>query len=366
MSLLTKLTSHSDSEIDLILEEFEWQLQKDLRDDDLKGSISMAIVKEGNLIRSKAFGFHDFKKSQATTDSVYRTGSISKSLVAYLMMLLVQDNTIELDGTIEEYLPEVKKIKGYRETPKITFRLLASHMSGLANEPQVPQKIGSVDNWESLLLEVFPNAYFEARPDEQYIYSNLAFGILGLALTRATNKALPDLLSSKVFEPLSMQNTFYKIPISKKGNIAIGRLGGPIGCYNEEKPLKELAGRGWATSSGGVWSTANDLAKFVISLMGFKSDLKKEYLNIMQTTKSKSTNWEENYGLGLFTYKDSIIHRIGHEGIAPGYRANFAYEKDTKYGVVILRNYTWGSTDLKLRSTLLLRRLKKVQIKNNK
>ncbi|MDO1450330.1 serine hydrolase domain-containing protein [Rhodocytophaga aerolata] len=355
----------SEREIDAILDEFEWQLQKDLRDDNLNGSMSMVIVKGDQIIRSKAFGISDLKGLQADTNNIYRIGSISKSFTAFLMMQLIKEGTISLDEPVEKYLPEVRKIKGYSDSTKFTFRQLASHTSGLTHLPHMQYRHGSVEEWESILVDCLPFTDFTHKPGEKYNYSNIGFGILGLALSRASDKPFIELMQTKVFDPLGMTNTFYTIPKDRMQHWAHGRSGGPMGGYDDERPEKELVGRSWAVPNGGIWSTANDLARFMICNMGYSQIVSQDDLIAMQTTQTPEGSWEENYGLGFTIYQDSIVHTIGHQGGTPGYRANLLFETDSQYGVVLLRNYNWGITDLNLRSTVLLRELKEVLTTQN-
>ncbi|MEQ9402438.1 MAG: serine hydrolase domain-containing protein [Cyclobacteriaceae bacterium] len=351
----------SDKEIDAILDEFEWQVQKDLRDDNLNGSFSIALIKGEQIIRSKAFGISDLESLKADTSNIYRVGSVSKSFTAFLMMRLVQKGIITLDDPIDKYLPEVRDIKNYSDSARFTFRQLASHTSGLAHLPKMRYRHGGVDEWESLLLEAIPATNFVSTPGARYNYSNIGFGILGLAISRAANKPFIELMETEVFEPLNMKNTYYVIPENKMQNWAHGRSGGPIGGYDDERPKKELVGRGWSVPNGGIWSTANDLAKFMICNMGFAELLSTNNLKLMQSIQTPEGSWQNSYGLGFSIYQDSIIHTIGHQGGTPGYRANILFEKESEYGVILLRNYNWGITDLNLRSTLLLRKLKQAQ-----
>ncbi|MBA4056583.1 MAG: hypothetical protein C0490_17845, partial [Marivirga sp.] len=70
-----------------IISAFETQIQKDLKDDNIEGSISAAIIKNDEIIWSKAFGYSNSEnRTLADTTTIYRTGSISKSFTAFLMM----------------------------------------------------------------------------------------------------------------------------------------------------------------------------------------------------------------------------------------------------------------------------------------
>lgn len=358
-----KVSKISDANVDAILDEFEWQLQKDLRDDDLKGGISMVILKGDKIIRSRAFGFSDLSKSSADTSGIYRIGSISKSFTAFLMMRMVEKGIISLDEPVVNFLPEVKSIKGYSDSTQFTFRQLASHTSGLSHLPKMEYRHGGVEEWEAILLDCLPLTDFSSHPGERYLYSNIGYGILGMALSRAAKMPFIDLMKAEVFDPLEMNRTFYIIPEDMMKNWVHGRDGGPLGGYDDDRPRKELVGRSWAVPNGGIWSTANDLAKFMSCNMGYMKILSQDNLEIMQSSQTPEGSWENNYGLGFTIYKDSVIHSIGHQGGTPGYRANLLFEKESEYGVILLRNYNWGTTDLNLRSSILLKKLKLAQVK---
>ena len=333
---------------------------KRLEDDNINGSISAAIVKGDEIIWSKAYGTSDIdNKIMADSITIYRTGSISKSFTAFLMMKLVQEGTIELDEQIEKYLPEISELNGYSDSTKITFLQLASHTSGLIREPNLENAAsGPIEEWESKVLQSIPKTSFQSKPGEKYSYSNIGFGILGLTLSRATEKSFIELVKDKIFNPLNMNNSYFIVPHDKLGNLAKGLGGGPLGDLNREKPEKEHIGRGYKVPNGAIYSTPNDLAKFMMANMGYSEMLNKDNLELMQTTKTPEGEWRQNYGLGFSLYQDSTISTVGHGGSVSGYTAKFEFEKESKYGVILMRNYNWGITNLGLRSKILLRKLK--------
>ncbi len=345
---------------ELIVRDFEKQLQKDLKDDNIEGSISVAIIKEDKIVWSKALGWSDQEnKVLADTSIIYRTGSISKSFTAFLMMQLVEEGLIKLNDPIELYLPEIRALKGYSDSTKITFLQLSTHTSGLIREPELEGAAsGSIGNWESKIIESIPKTSFENRPGEQFNYSNIGYGILGLSLSRAAGKPFVELVKDKIFIPLKMNSSYFQIPNDRTVSLAKGMDGGPFGEIDVETPRIEHAGRGYKVPNGGIYSTPNDLAKFMMSNMGYRALLKPETLNLMQTKKLANG---DNYGLGFFISEGNGITIIEHGGAVSGYTAQLAFERDSKYGVIIMRNYNWGTTDLSLRSHILLRDLNKLE-----
>jgi CubicO group peptidase (beta-lactamase class C family) len=349
---------------ELIVGDFERQLQKDLQDDDIKGSISAAITNGDKIVWSKAFGWSDREnKVLADTSTIYRTGSISKSFTAFLMMQLAEEGLIKLTDPVELYFPEIRELKGYSDSTKITFLQLATHTSGLIREPELEGAAsGSIQNWESKIIQSISKTSFENRPGEKFSYSNIGYGILGLSLSRAAKKPFVELVKDKIFVPLKMENSFFQIPDERSTRLAKGMDGGPFGEIDIKTPMVEHDGRGYKVPNGGIYSTPNDLAKFMMANMGYRALLKPESLELMQTEKASDG---DKYGLGFFISEGKGIAIVEHSGSVSGYTAQLAFERNRKYGVVIMRNYNWGTTDLSLRSYILLRDLDKLEIKNN-
>jgi CubicO group peptidase (beta-lactamase class C family) len=295
---------------------------------------------------------------------IYRAGSISKSFTAFLMMQLAEEGLIKLTDPIELYFPEIRNLKGYSDSTKITFLQLATHTSGLTREPELDgADSGSIENWENKIIESIPKTYFENRLGEEFSYSNIGYGILGLSLSRAAKRPFAELVNEKIFVPLKMDNSYFQIPADKTTRLAKGMDGGPFGEIDMETPKIEHDGRGYKVPNGGIYSTPNDLGKFMMANMGYRALLKPESLDLMQTEKAYDG---EKYGLGFFITEVRGMTIIEHSGSISGYTAQLAFERNSKYGVVIMRNYNWGTTDLSLRSHILLRDLDKLKIENRK
>lgn len=347
-------------DLELVISEFENELRSDLAKDSVGGSISAAIVSDDRIIWSKAFGYADRdNKILADTATIYRAASISKSFTAFLMMELADEGIINLTDPVELHFPEIRKLRGYSDSTKITFLQLASHTSGLSREPQLENaNIGPIDEWEEKLIESIPTTHFQNSPGTKYSYSNIGFGILGLALSRAAGKPFMELVQEKIFVPLKMKQSFYVVPGQLSTKLAMGMEGGPDDPIDTEYPKEEHRGRGYKVPNGGIYSTPNDLARFMMSNLGYNSILKKESLDLMQTEKGPEPN---RYGLGFMLFHNDEVDIVGHNGQVLGYTSQFAFEKESKFGVILMRNYTSGATDLDKTSFILLSKLRKLK-----
>ena len=130
------LVSAQSPSRDEVLTAFSRQLRADVAADDVGGIVAGVMV-DGDLVWAQAFGWADRDaRTPMSTASISRTGSISKSVTAVLMMRLLDEGVIGLDEPVERYLPAFASVKDRRvDAQPVTFRHLASHTAGLIREP---------------------------------------------------------------------------------------------------------------------------------------------------------------------------------------------------------------------------------------
>jgi CubicO group peptidase (beta-lactamase class C family) len=341
-----------------IINQFGNQINTDLQNDHLHGSISVAIAKNDRLIWSGAFGYAKMEKDvPADTSNIYRIGSITKVFTATLLMQLVEEGKIKLDEPVENYLPEVKNLIGYDQAGKITFRQLASHTSGLNREPDLKgADAGPLDHWEEKVLTCITKTSFRSKPAEQFWYSNIGYAILGLSLSRVTGVPYMQMIQQRIFAPLKMNNTFFALPGNKLPRLAEGNSNGG-NKTNIAQPLLELKGRGYKVPNGGIYSTPRDLAKFATALNGSSKLLSAQSRKQMKEVPPGG----KGYGLGLMLYKDQDWNLMEHDGSVPGYVAEMAIDELSGYAVILMRNYNIGSTNLTDAAHLILKGLKQTE-----
>jgi CubicO group peptidase (beta-lactamase class C family) len=311
-------------------------------------SISGVILKGNKILWSKAYGISNAKtRVLADTATIYRIGSISKPFTAFLMMLLVQDSIIHLSDPVELYFPEIKKLNGYSGGTKITFQQLATHTSGLMREPGLPNAAsGPIKDWESKILESIPATSFESKPGEKYSYSNIGYGILGLALSKAAKKPFIELIQKRIFEPLHMNSSYYVVPHEKISDLSAGMQELFGGRTDMETSVLEHNGRGYKVPNGGIYSTPNDLAKFMQCIQGISPKLLSDKNLAMMQSKMVGIGEHNYYGIGFFVNQADQLTIINHGGAVAGYTANFAFEKNNNYGIILMRNYAEGEPDI--------------------
>ncbi len=347
---------------DAILERFADSLKADVAADDV-GGIAAGVIVDGDLVWARAFGWADRDRHVPMgTATVSRVGSISKTVTATLMMRLVDRGVLSLDDPVSRYLPQVREIADPRPgAPPLTFRLLASHTAGLVREPELEGAAsGPITGWEEKVLASIPRTRFDSVPGTRYQYSNIGFGILGLALSRAAGRPFMDLVEDEVFRPLGMAASTFVVDSSLAPRLAAGYENRRDGTIDAETPAREQAGRGYKVPNGGVYTTLADLGRLEGALSGVSglailSDASRREMLRVQTPEDP----RRGYGLGLTVVMDATGREIaGHGGSVAGYTAQISFDPDARIGVVLLRNYQSGATNLARAAADLVARLR--------
>ena len=345
------LVSAQSPSRDEALTAFSRQLRVDVAADDVGGS-GAGVMIDGDLVWAQAFGWADRDaRTPMSTASISRTGSISKSVTAVLMMRLLDEGVIGLDEPVERYLPAFASIKDRRvDAQPVTFRHLASHTAGLIREPQWPDAVvGPIELWDKRIVESLPLTAYDTVPGARYQYSNIGFGTLGLALAKAAGRPFMEMVRTEVLEPLGMTGSEFVVAGAKlEARLAAGYVIGQDGSIDGGQPAREHAGRGYKVPNGGVYSTVADLGRFMGAMSGvpglriLSEESRQEALSI-QTPE----NPNRGYGLGFSVQIDEQGRKIAsHGGSVAGYTAHMAFDPDARIGVVLLRNYGRGSTNL--------------------
>jgi CubicO group peptidase (beta-lactamase class C family) len=313
--------------------------------DDAGGFVSVAVFTGDRVVWSKAYGWADIAHEIAATDrTIGRIGSISKSFTAVAVMQLVERGVLRLDDPVEKYFPE---IRGLARPPAgmhpITFRMLLSHTAGLEREPELADAAsGPIDGWEQKILQSIPKTGFKTPPSTEYSYSNVGFGILGLAASRAARVPFMQLVTEGIFDRLGLtSSTFIVDTPDLAARLAVGYVRDRrTGTVSAEVPTREHAGRGYKVPNGGIYCTVGDLARFAAAMMGEGpvQILAKPSRDEMMRPQPPATT----YGLGFMVRTDNGLTTIGHGGSVAGYDADLLFDPRSKVGVAVLRTTAYN------------------------
>jgi CubicO group peptidase (beta-lactamase class C family) len=163
-------------------------------------SIAGAVLRDGEIVWESAVGMADVEGGlEATPDTQYRLGSITKTFTAAAMMQLRDAGKLDLEDTLDMH------VEGAAHRP--TIRRLLSHASGLQRETHD-------DSWLTLrfarpdeLLETLQKAEMVLPSGARFHYSNLAFALLGIVVERVSGMSYMDYVREWLFEPVGLTPT---------------------------------------------------------------------------------------------------------------------------------------------------------------
>jgi CubicO group peptidase (beta-lactamase class C family) len=313
------------------------------------GGITAGVVVGDSLVWAEGFGFADRDlKTPAAVGTLYRIGSISKTFTATALAQLVQHGRVKLDDPVENHLPQVRNFADARAgAAAITFRQLASHTAGLIREPRLQGAAsGPIAQWEEKILASIPTTSYDTLPGSRYSYSNIGYGVLGLAISRTVSVPFMQLVEREVFRPLGMNNSTFVVSAEQQHLLSKGYANGAGGNMDAATPAREHLGRGYKVPNGGIYSSVGDLARFIGGLTGAYGDaiLNAEHRSLMVTRQTPASG--AGYGLGLSLQTVRGVTIAGHGGSVSGYTAHMAFEPQSGVGVILLRNYGSGRTNL--------------------
>ncbi len=290
-------------------------------------SIAAAVLRDGDLVWETAVGVADSEAGvEATPDTQYRIGSITKTFTAVAIMQLRDAGKLDLEDTLDRH------IEGVAHTP--TIRRLLAHASGLQRETQD-------DSWLTLrfaqpdeLLETLAQAEVVLPSGARFHYSNLAFALLGIVVERASGVPYMDYVRERLFEPVGLTRvSFEPEPPAAKGYLAQPYADGVWDTIGVETGA-------WA-SAGQLWGTAGDICRWGAFLAGpDESVLAPSSAEEMRTVQviSDHERWQSGYGLGLGLYRDGDRILAGHSGSMPGFIAQLLFSAKEKVVVAELTN----------------------------
>jgi CubicO group peptidase (beta-lactamase class C family) len=167
------------------------------------------VAEGGKVIFKKAYGLADAEWDiPHKPDTKFRLGSITKQFTSMLIMQLLNEGKIALDGKPSDYLPYYRKDTG----EKVTVHNLLVHNSGIPSYTSKPNFFQDISR-DPYGVEEFVKKYcsddLEFEPGEKFSYNNSGYFLLGAIIEEITGKTYEEVLKERIFDPLGMKNTGY-------------------------------------------------------------------------------------------------------------------------------------------------------------
>jgi CubicO group peptidase (beta-lactamase class C family) len=332
----------------------------------------IGVVVDGELAHGRGFGVTDLEtQAKPDADTVYRIGSLTKSFTALAVLALRDDGALALDDPLARFLPEAAGlVYPTRDAPPITLRQILTHTSGLPRvgnfDAHRPDREGVSEEELARSLSGFA---LESPPGSAFSYSNLGYGLLGLAAGRAARAPLRALVTKRILEPLGMTSTGWDRAGVPAARIATPYRRGASGAL--EPAITPTLGA--IDPAGGLYSSLRDMARYVaFQLSAYpprdapdtgpvrRSSVREAHQNALRSGglrvrlreapapgEGLVTASASSYGYGwLVAETCDFDHIVEHNGAIDGYSAFVTFLPESGVGLVALANYFRGDFSL--------------------
>ena len=299
--------------------------------------VRIVFVEKGEIVWSANYGFADLgNKIKVDEKTVFTGASLSKPITTITALSLVEKGLLNLDENVNNKLVGWKIPENYfTEKADVTLRNLIGHTSGLGRQflsdyfqdepaPTVEQML------KGEAPSVDPAIEFIYIPGEGYKYSNPGYMVIEELITDVTDEKFEDVVAELVFEPSGMTTSSFEqpIPADLMEFKAVG-----YSSNLQPYPYKVFP----FLAAGGIWTTPDDLGRFVITLL---DDQKNDSNNMLSKEMADQVfnrgTRNEKLGFTLWNRKDDIVFR--HTGHNYGFTSFIFGSVNNEQAIVVMTN----------------------------
>lgn len=280
-----------------------------------------------------------------TEETVFRAGSVSKSVVSTAALLLVEAGQLDLQAPVRNLAPEIKLQNPWAETDPVRVAHLLEHTAGfddlhiheyVSRSPDITLREGLAINPDTRQVRWRPGMYFS--------YSNAGPPVAAYIVEKKSGQSFDSFVIDRIFEPLGMRASSFLGDERVTDDLATGYAADG----ETEEPYVHIGVR----PSGALNTRPTDLARFGQMLLGRgtrgdTSLLDTASVRRMETPQASlaaRNGLQTGYGLGNFASPhDGFVYQ-GHSGSIDGFVARYGYLPDHNRGYVVMLNSQDGTT----------------------
>jgi CubicO group peptidase (beta-lactamase class C family) len=322
---------------------------------------AFGVMVDGKLSFSGSGGYADIdKKIPATTKSMFRIASMSKSFTAMAILKLRDEGKLKLDDPVYLYIPEMKGQKLTKDAPEITVKNLLSHSAGFPEDnPWGDRQLADTD--EELITLIKKGISFSNDPGVAYEYSNMGFAMLGYIIKKVTGIPYSKYIADNIWKPLGMSQAEWEYTQVSPNDLAHGYR-----WINDNWREEALLHDGIYGAMGGMITSVESFSKYValhqsawpVSNNEEVGPVKRSSIREMHQPwrfaglnanykypSGRACAMASAYAYGLRWTKDCEGREtIGHSGGLPGFGSNWVILQEYGIGVILFANVTYAST----------------------
>ena len=307
---------------------------------------AVLVGRDGRVVYRGAAGMANREWDVANTvDTRFRIASTTKQFTAALVLRLVEDGLLRLDGRVVDYLPDYPRPQG----EQVTLHHLLSHSSGIPNYVAVPrfyQEIGPRPHTPAGLVALFAARPLAFAPGARWDYSNSNYVLLGAIVERVTGLPYARALDERLLAPLGLRATTFDDHATLLPRRAAGYVRDSATVYNAVwvDPSTVYAAGMLASTVGDLWTWAEAMRQGRV------------FRDTATLARATTAHVETGiplggYGYGVFVGTQALggraVRVIQHGGTIPGFTAGYWRMPDEGAAVIVLSNLMGpGATEL--------------------
>ncbi|HET7275618.1 MAG TPA: serine hydrolase domain-containing protein, partial [Longimicrobiaceae bacterium] len=304
-------------------------VEEAMREGQIPG-VSVAVTRGGEPVHVRGYGYADLENDvEATPETVYRIGSVTKQFTSAAIMRLVEEGKIDLQDPVSEYIHGLPAW-----SDEVTIHHLLNHTSGVKSYTSVPEwlELMPLEMTHEEMLEVFKDEPVDFAPGDDWSYNNSGYYMLGMVIESVTDQTYAEYLEEEFYEPLGLEGTVYCGEARLIENRAEGYVVEDGEIYNDP-PIDMTQ----PYSAGSLCSTVVDLTRWARLLASGEVVSPASY-RTMTTPTRLNDGTEHPYGYGLFTGTLEGEPSIAHGGGINGFISYLAYYPEADVSVAVLSN----------------------------
>jgi len=301
------------------------------------------VTRGGQPIHKRAYGPASVDRDNHV-DGRFHVGSIAKQFTAAAIMQLIEAEAVQLDGRINDYLPEGRRSQHW---DSVNVAHLLSHSSGIPDYAVARDYYAVVDGWafgatvDGMIHEAIARP-LDFRPGSQFHYCNLGYTLLGEIIEAQSGLRYADYIRQELLLPFGLENSeVHDECYSPRPGDATGlRWDDHLGRHVKD----DVVSLPVTPADGGLITTLDDFALWTTAFKCVDHPaLSKTSLERMlaQGAPTNTYRWPERnmrgpgfYGLGLMRSGDLVMH----EGSIVGFRSFFIYSQHDDLLVAVFAN----------------------------
>lgn len=301
-------------------------------------SVSYAIFDANGIIHQNAIGVRDrAQQLPATEKTLYRAGSITKTLTAMAIMQLIEQGRFDLQTPVLSLLPDLPIVNPYPDSPVRVVHLLEHtagfddmHFKGMYRDNELLTA-------HATALQVDPDPLqVRWQPGTMHSYSNPGYGVLGALIEQVSGQRWEDYVQANLLQPLGMHDSVLTIADAMQREHAL-----PYSDKETAEPFSAI----YLRAAGVLWSTPSDLAKLArflytdgATVPGLLMVKSLRQMKQPHSTMAARHGLEYGYNLGTYHSVRRQQHFIGHNGGITGFFASFLFKPQSGVGMAVMVN----------------------------